>query len=451
MSIISKIKSVFSIPVALFLISWLFIGATINLHDQRGFNLQQMGVDAIVEHGTYTLGHSKHPNLQPRGDVFRKDGKLFAAKQPGQFTIAAISYFFIRAAGYNYDDNYDLTASLVTLFSTSLMSALAIMLLYKTLLLWRFTPQVSLFALFPLAFASPWLIFSGIEHHDIMASSLIIYALYCIEKNALEHENSKLSLALLAGLFLGLSVFVSMLPALIVAAIGLYAISRFSVHITAATGLGFLLGLLPLAIYNGYYFGSPFTQANVAGNYADTFFNFSWAQFSHHLNAYFGVDGLSLWYYSPLLMVGLICFVCAKELCVRTRLFIGLAILLHMLYLLNIETLGTCQYGPRYLIPLLPFFTIGLASLVNRFLNHSPLVFGITYSVFATYSFIVTIFGALGGVIYCNLPRFALLQYMGELHRYQWNMLPFFSCTMICILVILVMIFVIRFFSHNDK
>ncbi|MCP4320791.1 MAG: hypothetical protein GY787_02805, partial [Alteromonadales bacterium] len=411
MSFLNKIKTFLSIPMTLFIVSWLFIGATINLADQRVFNLQQMGIDAIVEHGTYTLGHSKHPNLQPLGDVFWKDGQRFAAKQPGQFTLAAIPYFFIRAAGYNYNDNYDLTSSLVTLFSTSLMSALAIALLYKTLLLWRFTPQVSLFALFPLTFASPWLIFSGIEHHDIMASSLIIYALYQIEKNHLTYNNSKLSLAFLAGLCLGLTVFVSMLPALIVAAIGLYSISRFSLRIVTATGAGFLLGLLPLAIYNGYYFGSPFTQANVAGNYADTFFNFSWAQFSHHLNAYFGTGGLSLWYYSPLLMMGFACFAWAKELSIKTRIFVGLAITLHMLYLLNIETLGTCQYGPRYLIPLLPFFSIGLASLINRFLNFSTLYFGLTYSALATYSFIVTMFGALGGVLYCNLPRFALLQY----------------------------------------
>ncbi|PKF61968.1 hypothetical protein CW745_08250 [Psychromonas sp. psych-6C06] len=448
---LTKIKALFTVPSALFFLSWLFIGATINLQDQRVFNLQQMGIDAIVEHGTYTLGHSKHPNLQPLGDVFWKDGQRFAAKQPGQFTLAAIPYFAIRALGYNYNDNYDLTASLVTFFSTSFMSALAIMLLYKTLLLWRFTPQVSLFALFPLAFASPWLIFSGIEHHDIMASSLIIYALYCIEKNALQYDNTRHPLAFLAGLFLGLAIFVSMLPALIVAAIGLYSISRFKINNSIATGCGFLLGLLPLAIYNGYYFGSPLTQANVAGNYADTFFNFSWAQFSHHLNAYFGIGGLSLWYYSPLLMLGFAFFMWTKQLALQTRVFIFLAILLHLFYLLNIETLGTCQYGPRYLIPLLPFFTIGLAGIVTRLLNRDPLSFGIGYSALATYSFIVTLFGALGGVLYCNLPRFALLQYMGELHRYHLDMLPFFSVASSAMVAILLLILLFRFFIQKGR
>ncbi|MCP4321728.1 MAG: hypothetical protein GY787_07730, partial [Alteromonadales bacterium] len=83
----------------------------------------------------------------------------------------------------------------------------------------------------------------------------------------------------------------------------------------------------------------------------------------------------------------------------------------------------------------------------NRFLNFSTLYFGLTYSALATYSFIVTMFGALGGVLYCNLPRFALLQYMGELHRYQWEMLPFFSIAITAIITILI----IRFFSNQGK
>src|SRR5688572_31286152 len=38
------------------------------------------------------------------------------------------------------------------------------------------------------------------------------------------------------------------------------------------------------------------------------------------------------------------------------------------LYVLNIQATGTCQYGPRYLLPAMPFASLGLIgfSFVNR-------------------------------------------------------------------------------------
>src|SRR5579883_2890222 len=55
----------------IFLFFWLAFGVTMNLGDLRAYNLQQMGVDAIVSHQTFTLGHGKNPLLQPGGDTFQ--------------------------------------------------------------------------------------------------------------------------------------------------------------------------------------------------------------------------------------------------------------------------------------------------------------------------------------------------------------------------------------------
>src|SRR5438128_1941765 len=111
----------------LFLMFWLVFGAATTVRTQRNYNLQQMGVDAIVQYHTFTLGHNPYQLLRPApgNDTFWYKDNILAAKQPGQFAIGAISYSVIRSLGISYESDYDLAAALVTWFSAGLVSALA--------------------------------------------------------------------------------------------------------------------------------------------------------------------------------------------------------------------------------------------------------------------------------------------------------------------------------------
>src|SRR5262245_58088316 len=82
-------------PVWLFFTLWLLYGVTINSSNLTEFNLQQIGVEAIVERGHFFVEGSPTPQLQPQLDVFQFQNHLYAAKQPGQFMAGALVYFVL--------------------------------------------------------------------------------------------------------------------------------------------------------------------------------------------------------------------------------------------------------------------------------------------------------------------------------------------------------------------
>src|SRR3981081_1820528 len=101
--------SAFRVEVLCFLILWLGYGAAINSDNLVKFNLQQIGVEAIVERHQFYLEGSAVPDLFPQGDVFLYQGHKYAAKQPGQSMVGAVVYCVLRALGLRYADNYLLT------------------------------------------------------------------------------------------------------------------------------------------------------------------------------------------------------------------------------------------------------------------------------------------------------------------------------------------------------
>ena len=83
------------LQVLLFLFLWLAYGAAINSDNLSKFNLQQIGVAAIVERHQFYLEGSDVPELFPQGDVFLFQGHKYAAKQPGQFMAGAVVYWVL--------------------------------------------------------------------------------------------------------------------------------------------------------------------------------------------------------------------------------------------------------------------------------------------------------------------------------------------------------------------
>lgn len=411
---------------ALFLLFWLTFGALTNARTQRDYNLQQMGVDAIVAHHTFSLGHSTAPHLQPLGDVFTYKGNTLAAKQPGQFVWGAIPYALLSAMGVTYERNYELAASLVTWLSAGLFAALALVLLYQMMWkLWGFSRVASLVGTLAAGVASHWLCYAGVAHHDILAASLIVFALYAIETNRYRYGNGHRALAVLAGALLGLTIFTSMLPALIVLAVGIYVIATRPLRAAVWPGLGFLLGMLPLLAYNAWYFGSPLMPANVAGNYSDTFFSFRPELMLRHLNDYLGTGGVALWKYAPALAAGLAGVWFLPRRLMRLRVLFVAAIAVHLFYLCNIETLGTCEYGPRYLLPILLLLAPGTAALIDLGGTASALYFKLLAAgALLAYGFLVNLVGALQGTMYCTLDEFALWAQIGGINHLQTGYCP---------------------------
>jgi hypothetical protein len=395
---------------ALFLLFWLIFGAATNTRNLREQQLQHMGIDALVAHHTFTLNLENHPPFHPIGDYFKFKSDFFAAKQPGQFVWGAIPYFVIHALGVTYESDYDLSTALVTWFSTGLFTALALALLDRMMhQLWGFSGASSLLATLSIGLGTSWFCYTGYVQHDMLASSLLVFALYSLELNRHRHSGRNQWLALGSGALLGLVVFTSMLPALLVLVVGVYILCTMPFRASLWHGAGFLIGLLPLFTYNGWYFGNPLVQANVAGKYNDTFFSIHSKLWAHHLNAYLGTGWLSIWKYEPVAGFGLAGLFLLPR---RLRYLFAAAVTVHLFYLVHIESLGGNQYGPRYLLPLLPLLAPGLAGLLDRrevaaALRNKLLAAG-ALAVLG-YSIFVNLVGAFQGTM-CIVERFALWQ-----------------------------------------
>jgi len=102
--------------------------------------------------------------------------------------------------------------------------------------------------------------------------------------------------------------------------------------------------------------------------------------------------------------------------------------------ILNIEANGTCQYGPRYLLPAMPLMSLGLIGF--GFIHARPLrrAVALAVALCALVSFLINLLGALHGAMLCDFTDSAVMPYISELRRGQggtyplaiWLFLPFF-------------------------
>lgn len=405
----------------LFLGCWLAFGALINARNMQDFNLQHIGIEAITERQQFWLEGSPTPQLQTRGDVFQYNNHTYAAKQPGQFMFGALAYHGISALGLRYRDDYLRTAAWVTFASASLILALGILAIQRLSRRWLRDyglESLSYLTALGAAFGTTLLAYSGLPHHDLIASALMACAFACaFAANEERRPGYALAKALLAGLCLGLTITTSMLPFFSVLILGLYALWILTLRERIALLLGGTLGLLPLLFYNYQAFGNPLLMANVAGDFSDTFWHFELGNARDKALFYFRLS----MQYMPIIGLGLWGTLLLPRHLGREKLAIAGATLASLTYLLGIETVGHCQYGPRYLLPLIPLLLLGLNGLWLSGVRRSAYVLvwlGLGYGV------LLNIGGAWGGGMYCSWWQFGGAEQWQTLIRGQAPALP---------------------------
>ncbi len=419
----------------LFLTLWFAYGVAINSGNLNAFGLQQAGVEAYVErHHLYLEGSRvERLHVQPVVDAFLYRGHIYPAKQPGQFMFGACAYFPLHAAGLSYAENYLLTAALVTFLTASLVTAAASVAVFR--LAREFAPDSreralasdsgSLFwpllAALSYGLATTAFAYSGIAWHDALATGCLTIALYLSVRLRREDSGRKATaLAACAGLLLGLTVTTSMLPFFMALAVALYFVTLRRWKLTAAFLFGGTLGLLPLLVYNTICFGNPLLLPNVAGNYSDTFFRLDWTNFTGKLSFY--AHMLTL--YAPVFWAGLLGLALYPSKLRREQALVCLMLFALAAYLLNIEANGTCQYGPRYLLPAMPLACLGLPGFAYLRAAKLRLVAGAAATICALASFLINLVGAMHGAMLCDFPHSALARYLSEMTNGQMRSYP---------------------------
>lgn len=400
--------------IVVFLGLWFLYGATIDRTDVYDYALQQFVIASLVGRGTYAIGEAGDDRLKRVTDTFVYNGRRLPAKQPGQFTLGALAYMACAPFGIAYNRDRILASAAVTWLTSSLLSALAAACLFLLLAgVWRFARAEAAFATAACGIATILFPYSGVAHHDILAVSFLVIAIYLVELSILGESPPgagrarALAPPVGAGVLLGLTLFTSMLPAMIVLVVlARVTLARGATRTLALLG-GLGAGILPLLAYNAHYFGNPFLQANAAGGFSDTFFKPDAGNFLHHLNVYFGTGDLSVLKYMPVVVLGAAgLWLFDRRLLAEKRMLWG-GIALHLAYVLNIETIGGCQYGPRYLIPIVPLAMLGLPGLLAWGKTAGKTWPWAAATALALASAAVNLVGALEGTMFCDTPTFA--------------------------------------------
>jgi hypothetical protein len=408
------------LSLLLFLLLWLAYGVSMNSGNLYGFGLQQIGIEAYVERRAFYIEGSPDPrfHVEPEGDCFLYNGHIYPAKQPGQFMAGACVYFPLHALGLSYTEDYLLTAALVTFFTASLVTAVSGVALF--LAARELTPQGSglflpLLCALSYAFGTTAFAYSGVPWHDELAAGYLTIALYLLIRLARGSGRvgwPKATTAC-AGLMLGLTVTTSMLPFFMAVAAAVYFLSLRRWRLLPAFLLGGLVGLAPLLVYNAVCFGNPLLMPNLAGRYSDTFFNPNRKNFLSKLVFY----ARMLTLYAPVFWAGLAGLALLPRRLRREQLVLLSMLFALAAYVLNIEADGTCQYGPRYMLPAMPLACLGIAGFgyLRGMTARRVAVWAV--SVCALLSVFINLVGAMHGAMLCYFPHFAVGRYLLEM----WN------------------------------
>ncbi|HMA33279.1 MAG TPA: hypothetical protein VKY74_02270, partial [Chloroflexia bacterium] len=126
--------------------------------------------------------------------------------------------------------------------------------------------------------------------------------------------------------------------------------------------LGAILGALPLLLYNALAFGSPWTSG-YHQSFAETFTT----PLLFGLNGLLLSPGKGLWLYAPAVVLGLAGFVpFARRYPVLALTAVGVVLPVTVLFALYRFWPGDGSWGPRYLLPLLPFLLLPLVGLLPQ-------------------------------------------------------------------------------------
>ena len=413
-----------------FLFVWGVLAVFINSNDTYSFNLQQMGIESLVERGRIYLEGSKSPYLQPMGDTFRYQGHVYAAKQPGQFFIGSIPYFFLNKLGLTYLKDYLLTGALVTFFTSSFMVALIIMMVFITILQLTHSSggaiAVSLFT----GFGTILFPYSGVTHHDIYGAFFAFLCFFLLFMRYRTKTRSARFLIPFAGFIGSFTLFSSLLPLAVILICGFYVFLFRQKRDIFLFALFFLLGLVPLIGFNWIVFNHPMNFPNVVGHFSDTMPHLSILNILKKFRFYLLSPSNSIFFYSPIVLWALIGFRAFPKKYSIERILIPSCFVLMLCHLSTMQTVGDSQFGPRYLIPLMPLIMLGAGGFYMESWSkagNTPARYRLVKAaviITGIFSVIICTVGAMNTVMYHTINTHAILVFIPNILRWDLPQFP---------------------------
>jgi hypothetical protein len=389
-------------------------------------------IRTVVE--DHTLAINKH--WWNTADIihYQKEGSdhIYPNKAPGMSLLGLVPYTILSAllrilcaAGLPEWVYWHLLTYFTTVFTVSLLSALAAVATYRVLVRIaddRYFPVFVILAIWlgTIVFPFSTLFFS----HQLTAALLAFafYFLFTLRHGEIASPRRTLIHMGAAGLLMGFSVTTEYPAALLVCVLSIYAVwvaaraeRKQRARLLGACAAGTALGVSVLLVYNLAAFGKafyiPYEAYSSAGayfhsTYSKGWMGLHWLGFRHFLHAfasitiyppigllYIGVHGWRVYACNPVLWLSLP----GLAMMIWTRQWRGEGVLIAamaVVYVLFITSYGTSIYdwsgasylGPRHIIPLLPFLALPLyfGARKLRFVFYPLLAISVFYMLLAT-------------------------------------------------------------------
>ncbi len=441
-----------SSQLILFIFFFGCLAIFINSNDIRAYNLQQIGIEAIVERGHTYLEDASTPGLIPVlelwADVVPINGHYYPGKQPGQFIFGSIVYFFLHTVGITYKKDLILTGGLVTLFTSVLITAIVLVLLFNI----SFDITKSIFYSFIVSifcgFGTLLFPYSGVTHHDIYATFFLFTGFYILFYKYHIRKTNYLISIFISGFLIGIAIFCSFKAVPIIFTLLFYysVLSKNWRKILFFT-FSIFCGILPSLIYNYYILGNIFSFPEIVSNPYPTSmpFHLSIKNILEKFNNYFLSPVSGITFFSPIYIISLLGFFLLPNKYLAEKIIIPTSLIFTFLQMSSIQSFGACQYGPRNLLCTMPFILFGLCGFftseknnigekINKYKYCNQMIF-----LIGAISIFICMVGSIIGTMYCNYGYNAFLSHLTNIVSGDIPTFPFVGFGIICIFLSLIL------------
>lgn len=345
-------------------------------------------------------------------------GKDFITSKAGTNNVTIIDYI---------DPGYFILTSmiLVTIFTSSLFSALLIVLIYEISKYFTKNEKYRLLLVFTAGLGTlifPYALVFMKHATETFFCFLAFYILFRAKQDKLKESKY----FVLSGLSLGIAITSSITSVIVGIACLIYVISFRKEKIFHFI-LGIFIGILPFLIYNYIVFGNPFTLSRF---YMDPKI---WTEIG-------GIEGLKLpnlfiairlmfdtykgiFFYYPILLFS---FLGLKYMYKKFKVESLLIIFIFLTFLILNSSWwawwGGTSFGPRHLLPSVPFLVLPLLFLFEKF-EHSKTLkiiafILIFYSIFVNFSGLQSLRGDNAEIL--DMKTLTIKQeYVGKINSFQ--------------------------------
>jgi hypothetical protein len=336
---------------------------------------------AIVEQGTLHIdAYRSQPNWSTE-DTAYFNGHYYSDKAIGSSFLAVPFYFLLYQITNAF--NIALNSSLIKHVLTTIVLGSAFAINGTAMyLIARIITQNSwkaLFAALSVSFGTMLWPYSAVYYGHVLAAAFLSVAFYLLFSMKFAPETISADKFAWAGLSVGLAFITEYTTALIIVGLGFYALNFLRkqkpvtiTHVVAAASLGALLPLAVMFAYNLSTFGTPITfgYAYESSNSFQQGMSQGFMGINRpHLSVLYRITidpQFGLFWQSPILLLAPMgYFMAFRNSTRRAEVLLSLFAITGFLVMNSGYYLwwGGHAFGPRHLIPALPFFIIPIALL----------------------------------------------------------------------------------------